>query len=240
VAVDGNGRIIVADSSNHRIRVIDKGQVTTLAGTGQAGFADGPAAAAQFNSPADVAVDSGGKIIVADRSNRRIRVIDQGQVATLAGTGQAGFADGPASTATFNGPTGVAVDANGRVIVADRSSHSIRVIDKGQVTTLAGTGQAGHADGPAATALFNQPTGVAVDGSGKIVVADRMNHCIRVIDTALQVNTLAGTPGVAGYADGPSLSASFNGPAGLAMDPAGGLVYVADTDNNRIRVIGEP
>jgi sugar lactone lactonase YvrE len=181
VALDSAGKLYIADRSNHRIRVLENGVVSTLAGTGTAGWADGPTASAQFNNPTGVAVDATDKIYVADRSNHRIRVIESGVVKTLAGTGTAGFANGLAATAQFDSPTGIAVDAIGRVYVADYGNHRIRVIESGQVKTLAGNGAAAFADGPVATASFHWPTGVAVDSGGYVYVADYKNHRVRVI-----------------------------------------------------------
>jgi sugar lactone lactonase YvrE len=181
VAVDGSGKIYIADQGNHRIRVIDKGQVSTFAGSGQAGFTDGPAANAMFKNPTGVAVDGSGRVLVADQGNHRVRVVYQGQVNTLAGNGQAGFADGPVADASFNAPTGVTVDASGKVLVADRNNHRVRLVDKGQVSTLAGTGQPAYVNGASGVAAFNQPSGVAVNGYGVVYVADLANHSIRMI-----------------------------------------------------------
>ncbi|MBK9295812.1 MAG: S-layer homology domain-containing protein [Candidatus Microthrix sp.] len=240
VAFAPNGNIYVADTLNQRIRVTNPttGQVTTLAGTGTEGFADGPGNTAQFNYPTGVAVAPNGTVYVADQGNHRIRAINPttGQVTTLAGS-TAGFADGPGNTAQFNFPTGVAVAPNGTVYVADQENQRIRAINPttGQVTTLAGTGTPGFADGPGNTAQFNDPTGVAVAPNGTVYVADHDNHRIRAINpTTGQVTTLAGS--TAGFADGPGNTAQFLYPQGVAVAP-NGTVYVGDTGNNRIRAI---
>ena len=209
--------------------------VTTLAGTGTIGFTDG--ALAQFNFPAGVAVDAAGNVYVADLDNQRIRKISAaGVVSTLAGSGTAGFLDATGTTAQFNFPSGVAVDAAGNVYVADGSNHRIRKVSAaGVVTTLAGSGTASLDDGSGATAQFISPAGVAVDAAGNIYVADRNNHRIRKISAAGIVSTLAGSA-TAGFLDGSGASAQFNNPLGVAVDAAGNI-YVADLSNHRIRQI---
>jgi len=205
--------------------------VSTLAGTGQPGFNDGVAATAQFFNPRGVAV-SGGTVYVADYANHRVRAIAGGQVTTLAGTGTQGLVDGPAATSQLNFPAALAVDAAGAVYVADSANDVIRKIAGGVVSTIAGDGTKGFADGPVAGAHFNFPSGIAVEG-GAIYVADTENQRIRKIAAGL-VSTIAGD-GVKSFADGPAASARFSSPGGLAV--AGGTVYVADTGNNRLRKI---
>ncbi len=215
--------------------------VTTLAGTaGQFGSADGTGSAARFDDPTGVAVDGTGNIYVADTVNDTIRKITPaGVVTTLAGTaGQAGNADGIGSAARFDDPTGVAVDSAGNVYVADEVNDTIRKITPaGVVTTLAGSpGQIGSADGTGSAARFDDPTGVAVDSAGNVYVADRGNDTIREITPAGVVTTLAGSPGQAGSSDGTGSAARFFDPYGVAVDGAGN-VYVADTQNETIRII---
>ena len=213
------------------------GNVTTLAGNGTRGFADGPGNTAQFNDPTGVAVAAGGTVYVADLSNHRIRAINPttGQVTTLAG-GTPGFADGTGDTAQFDFSFGVAVAQNGTVYVAD--SNRIRAINPTTrvVTTLAGSGTDGFADGPGTTAQFGSPYGVAVAAGGTVYVADVSNNRIRAINpTTSRVSTLAGS-GTEGFADGTGTNAQFNRPYGVAVAP-NGTIYVADTDNHRIRKI---
>jgi len=238
VAVDTSGNVYVADSRNHRIRKITPaGVVTTLAGSGTGGYADGAGTAAQFFRPQGVAVDSAGNVYVADYlNNNRIRKITPaGVVTTLAGSGTSGYADGTGTAAQFNNPHGVAVDIAGNIYVADRSNGRIRKITPaGVVSTLAGSTD-GYADGTGASAKFGLPYGVAVDTSGNVYVADTYNHRIRKITPAGVVSTLAGSD-TFGSADGAGDAALFWEPIGVAVDSAGN-VYVADTNNHRIRKI---
>ncbi|WP_394351410.1 YDG domain-containing protein, partial [Psychroflexus aurantiacus] len=236
VAVDASGNVYVADNGNHRIRIITPaGVVSTLAGCTR-GFADGTDSSAQFTRPTGVAIDASGTVYVADYGNHRIRKITPaGEVSTLAGSTR-GFADGTGSSAQFNRPTGVAIDASGTVYVADQSNHRIRKITAaGEVSTLAGSGVAGFADGTGSSAQFRDPFGVAVDASGNVYVGDRANLRIRKVTPAGVVSTLAGS-GVSGFADGTGSSAQFRTPTGVAVD-ASGNVYVADANNHRIRKV---
>jgi sugar lactone lactonase YvrE len=253
VAVDGSGNVFVADYYNGTIRKITpSGVVTTLAGTaGIFGSADGTGAAASFSYPEGVAVDGAGNVFVADSdwtgnfylantSNNTIRKITPaGVVTTLAGSaGLSGSADGTVAAALFNEPWGVAVDGAGNVFVADSGNNTIRKITpSGAVTTLAGTaGSSGSADGTGAAARFYGPSGVAVDGSGNVFVADSQNCTIRKIAPSGVVTTLAGTAGILGSADGTGAAARFGYPQGVAVDGSGN-VFVADSGNSTIRKI---
>jgi streptogramin lyase len=242
VAVDSAGNVYVADSGNCTIRKITPdGVVTTLAGlAGLYGSADGTGSAAQFDWPEGVAVDSAGNVYVADEGNNTIRkVTPGGVVTTLAGqAGGSGSADGTASVARFNGPTGPAVDSAGNVYVADEGNNTIRkVTPGGVVTTLAGlAGLHGSADGTGSAAQFDWPSGVAVDSAGKVYVGDRGNHTIRKVTPDGVVTTPAGQPGRWGSADGTGSGAQFDWPSGVAVDSAGNL-YVADSGNCTIRKV---
>jgi sugar lactone lactonase YvrE len=244
VAVDMSRNLYVADSGNSTIREITPGGVvTTLAGTPMnSGYADGTGAAAQFSSHLGVAVDGSGNVFVADGFNDVIRKITPGGVVTtyagMAGH-SGGYADGPAASAQFDYPTGVAVDSGGNVYVADTDNAVIRKITPGgMVTTLAGNeaGEGGSADGTGIAAQFSIPSGVAVDDAGNVYVADTGNDVIRVITPAGVVTTLAGAAGNQGTSDGTGLAARFNAPTGVAVD-AGGNVFVADSGNSTIRRI---
>jgi sugar lactone lactonase YvrE len=235
VAVDGEGNIIVAEFGNHRVRKITPdGTVSTLAGSGSAGFADGAGAAAQFNCPIGVAVDGEGSIIIADQWNNRVRKITpDGTVSTLAGSGRAGFADGAGAAAQFSYPYGVAVDGEGSIIVADGSNNRVRKITPdGTVSTLAGSGRQGFADGAGADAQFNLPYGVAVDGEGSIIVTDYNNHRVRKITPDGTVSTLAGSRSK-GVADGAGAAAQVNYSFGVAVDGEGSII-VTDIHNKRV------
>ncbi len=172
VAVDATGaNIYIADRGNHRIRLVSGGALSTFAGAGTAGYVQGLATVAKFNNPTGVAVDALGNVYVADRDNHCVRLIFSGTVSTAAGTGTAGFLDGDAGIAQFASPSDVAVDLDGRVLVADRDNHRLRRIDGDQVVTLAGSGIPGTLDSPssgflypATAAQFSSPTNVATGG----------------------------------------------------------------------------
>jgi sugar lactone lactonase YvrE len=238
VAVDSVGNLYVADAGNHKIRKITAaGVVSTLAGSGAIGSADGSGTASSFSFPTGVAVDGSGTVYVADAVNNKIRKITAaGVVSTLAGSGAIGSADGSGTASSFSFPNGVAVDGSGTVYVADSNNHKIRKITAaGVVSTLAGSGTEGSADGSGTAASFSFPNGIAVDGSGTVYVADTVNNKIRKITPAGVVSTLAGS-GAEGSADGSGTAVSFSLPSGVAVDGSG-TVYVADTSNNKIRKI---
>jgi hypothetical protein len=228
-AVDGSGNVYVADSGNSTIRKIAPGgAVTTFAGVaGATGTSDGVGSAARFNAPAGVAVDSAGNIYVADTNNNTVRKITSGgSVTTLAGVGgQTGSGDGAGGSARFNSPHAVAVDGSGNVYVADFFNSTIREISpSGTVSTVAGAaGQTGFTDGTGVVARFNQPYGLAVDGSGNVYVADTYNRAIRMIAPGGSVTTLNGT------------QARFFYPQGVAVTSSGTL-YVSDGDNQAVLI----
>ncbi len=199
IALDPHGALYVSDAGdNNRIRVLrTDGTLATLAG-GVEGFQDGQGVGARFNTPSGLALDATGNVYVADTGNHAIRkVTPDGVVTTIAGNGLPGYRDGPGGQAQFDGPMGVSVDADGRVIVADAYNDRIRAISPGgQVTTLAGGASPGDADGLGTQARFDTPCAVLVDAKGRIVVGDTRNDALRAIDVAGNVTTIArGVPG---------------------------------------------
>jgi DNA-binding beta-propeller fold protein YncE len=250
IAVDATGNVYVADTANLTIRKITMPgcTVSTLAGTaGVGGSVNGTGAAASFQLPGGLAVDSTGNVYVADTNNDIIRKITPGGVVTtLAGFhGVAGSTDSPTgSLARFNQPMAVAVDSvTGNLYVADYINSTIRkVTAAGAVTTLAGTaGTFGHNDGTGAAASFNGPQGVALDSTAtNLYVADPYNRTIRqVVVSSGVVTTFAGTTGTDAWLDGTGIAAHFAFPASVATDSSNNL-FVADTDNNMIRMITTP
>ena len=179
VAVAADGTIYVADAGeSNRIRKLSlDGNVTTLAGSSE-GFADGAGVAASFNTPSALALGPDGNLYVADTGNNRIRKITpDGKVSTVAGNGSAGYVDGPAAQAQFNGPIGLAVSVRGDIYVADTYNDVIRMITtEGEVTTVAGGGTPGYADGEQKAALFDTPSGIIVVEDSSLIVADTGNQ----------------------------------------------------------------
>lgn len=235
IAVDSAGVLYVADMINNRIRKIaTDGTVTTLAGTTTPGSLNGTGAAASFSFPQSVATDADGNVYVADTSNHLIRKITPaGVVTTVAGiAGSAGHTNGPAATAKFNSPSGIATDTSGNLYVADANNNLIRKISAaGEVTTLAGPGSLDATGAPAPA--FNSPRALVVDPTGVVYVSDSANNMIRKITPAGVVTTLAGST-TAGNADGNGTAATFNFPHGIALDASGNIYVVS---NDRVRKI---
>jgi sugar lactone lactonase YvrE len=228
IAVDTSGNVLVADTDNNLIRKITPfGVVTTLAGNGGSGDANGIGTAAQFFCPAGVAVDTSNNVYVTDGCSNLIRKITPaGMVTTLAGNGSAGSSNGPGTVASFDSPRGIAVDASGNVYVADMINESIRKITPaGIVSTLAGNGSKGYSNGIGSVASFYYPMGVAVDASGNVYVTDSVNAMVRKITPDGTVTTLAGN-GNSNSINGIGAAASFNGPSGIATDALGNI-YVS-------------
>jgi sugar lactone lactonase YvrE len=239
LGVDTSGNIYVADTYNEKIRMVTpSGVVSTIAGSGGTGSADGPVASATFATPYGVAVDTAGNVYVTDHDNEKIRKISGGVVSTLAGTGVAGAQDGPGASATFSGPRGIITDASGNVYVSeiDNGGNKIRKITPaGVVSTIAGSGAIGAMNGPAASATFWGPSGVTIDSSGNLIIPDANNSLMRKI-SAGTVSTLAGTGATSPVVNGPGASATFNHPDGTALNSAGDIL-VADAYNNLVRLI---
>lgn len=195
---------------------------------GRIGSANGNGTAASFNAPADVVIDQIGNLYVSEAGNHMIRrVTANGIVTTYVGNTTGGFVNGTGTTASFSSMQGIAIDASGNLYVADSGNQVIRKVAVGGiVTTFAGSGVAGADNGPAATASFNAPAGVALDAAGNVYVADFGNKMIRKISTTGIVSTLAGN-GTTGYNNGVGAAASFTSPVRLVVDGNGNL-YVSD------------
>lgn len=244
LAADGAGNVYVADRNAQQVlKVAADGQVSPVAGTRRSGFSGdgGPATAAQLRDPTALALDARGNLYIADTGNHRIRrVAPDGTVTTVAGSGTPGFSGdgGPATAAALLRPEGVTVDATGNLFIADTGNQRIRKVTlSGRISTVAGSGQYGYGGdgGPATGARLYQPAGLAAGADGSVYVADQSNHRIRRLGPDGQMTTVAGTgdPGFGGDG-GPALQAEVSGATGLAAGPDGSL-YVADTNNHRIR-----
>ena len=259
VAVDDAGNVYIADRNNERVRRVGpEGIITTFAGTGEWGYDSdedgGPATEALLNWPADVALDGDGELYIADEYNNRIRKVDaEGTITTVAGmkrpTLEVGEEEeeeddenvgdhGPATSALLNRPSGVALDEEGNLYIADRNHQRIRKVNaEGIITTIAGMADEGFSgdEGPATSAQLDRPGGVAVDEGGYVFIADTGNNRIRQIDPDGVITTLAG--GEDG-GEGSAMEGQFAAPRDVAVDSDGNL-YVADTGNHQIQVIDD-
>jgi len=246
LTMDAEGNLYVVDINNYRIRkVTPEGEVSTVAGNGNQGLLDGTGTDTQFHSPWGLTIGLEGNLYVADAGNHRIRkvVLPSGEVSTFAGgggpgIGEGGYADGLGEAARFNTPDGIAADLEGNLYVADSNNHCIRkVTPGGLVSTFVGNGTSGFVDATGTAARFNDPNGVAIDNrTGTLYVADSKNHRIRKVTPGRVVTTLAGS-GVADFLDGPGKETQFNFPHGTVMDERNNYLYVADSDNHRIRMV---
>ncbi len=240
--------LVIADRGNHTVRLRYPGDrllgyLLTIGGlAGQPGIVDGLFEVSRFSSPSAIAADPRGRLYVADSGNHRIRrmtsvpgYIGYYAISTFAGSSE-GSADGPTALSRFRNPSGVAVDGENIVYVADTGNHTIRKIANGVVTTLAGlAGSPGSADGYGGAARFNAPTAMVVDARGNLYVCDTGNHTIRKVSPSGLVTTVAGLAGSPGASDGTAGSARLASPGGIAID-ANGTIYIADTGNHRIAI----
>jgi sugar lactone lactonase YvrE len=251
---DAAGNLFFVETGNHVVRKFSSaGIVTTVAGNGVEGFAgdNGPATAAQLDSPAGLALDSAGDLFIADSHNHRIREVSSatGTITTIAGTGAPGFSGdgGPAKAAQLDLPTALALDASGNLYVADTNNHRVRRIASaaGVIATVAGNGIEAFAgdNGPATSASIDSPNGLALDSSGNLYIADTHNGRLRRVNSSTGlISTVAGAGVVAGNVqsfggdNGPATAAGLALPRGLTLDSAGNL-YFADSANHRIRRI---
>jgi sugar lactone lactonase YvrE len=244
LAYDAQGNLYYTDADRNQVyELSSQGALTVFAGSGAQGISgDGGAAnSASLNSPQGLAVGADGTVYIADTGNHRLRAVAKGIITTFAGNGTAGFSGDNASAlnAQFDHPTALTIDSQGGIIVCDTNNNRIRRISGGLVTTIAGTGVQGFmGDGGAATsAQLNAPTGVTVDSSHRILIADTLNQRVRAIDSNGTITTLAGT-GIAGYTGdhGAAAQARLALPTSLAVD-ASGDILIADTGNQRIRSV---
>jgi len=251
VTFDASGNLYFSDTFNHRVRRVDAktGVVTTVAGSGAAGFSGdgGPATKARLNEPYGVVLDREGNLYFADRLNGRVRRVDgkTGVISTAAGNGsKKPLGDGgPAVKAGLVEPNGVALGLDGRrLFIADVADHRIRVVDlaSGTIATFAGTGEGKHSGdgGPAKAAAIFGARAVDVGPDGTVYILERQGNSLRTIDPKTGViSTVAGT-GAKGYGGdgGPARGATFDGPKELAVDRAGNVLIV-DTENHVIRRI---
>jgi sugar lactone lactonase YvrE len=249
VASSRGGLVVyISDTGNHRVRMVDLeyGDISTIAGNGSDDFRGdgGLATNASLKSPAGIAVDMVGSVYIADRGNHRIRKVDsEGLISTVAGSSKPGFSGdgGVATQATLKDPIDVAVDALGNLYISDFGNSRIRLVDSqtGKISTIAGDGgRRFNGDGRLAMETGISPSGIAVDGSGGLLVADMRNHCIRKIDLESNIITTIAGSGRRGFiGDGElALGARFNSPSWIALSAVGDI-FVSDAGNNRIRKI---
>ncbi len=244
ISYDAAGNLYIAEVGGSRVRMVNaSGVITTIAGTGTAGFSGdgGPATAAKINHPGDVAVDASGDIYFTDFNNNRVRKISGGIITTVAGTGAAASSGdgGPATAAAINGPLGIYFDASGILYIAALFDVRIMNLSSGIIKTYAGTGSGGYGGdgGPATGAQFNRINFMYMDPANNLYISDNGNHRIRQINSSGIINTIAGT-GTIGFSGdgGPATNATINYPAGVVAD-ASGNVYISDAMNYRIRRI---
>jgi sugar lactone lactonase YvrE len=245
VAVGPGDVVYICDKANNRIRKVQGGIITTVAGTGVPGFTgDGVATAVALKEPEDIAI-AGGILYFSDQENNRIRQIDLGNNAltTLAGTGPSGFGgeNVPGASSTLASPMGLAIASDGRVVFAERDAHRVRALGGGTLTTLAGDGinRFGGDGGPGLDATFRLVEGVAADAAGNLFISDSGNNRIRKVDAATgTVSTIAGNGTTTFGVDGvPATVVGLDGPSDVVVDAAGNVIF-SDTHHHRVRLVG--
>jgi sugar lactone lactonase YvrE len=250
VVLDAKGDLYVSDTFNHCVRRISArtGLIGTVAGNGHKGFSGdgGPATRAELNEPYGLAIDPPGNLYFADRLNRRVRRVDArtGIITTVAGDGSSKYSGdgGTGPRAGLVEPNGVALDQQGRLLIADVADHRVRALDlaSGTISTFAGDGRGAHAGdgGPAQQASIFGARAVEIGPDGTVFILERQGNSLRAVDPKSgMIATRAGT-GAKGYSGdgGPATAATFNGPKELAVDSAGN-VFIVDTENHVIRRI---
>jgi len=253
VALDSSGNLYIADPGNNRIRkvTVATGIITTVAGNGTSGYSgDGSAAtSAEFSFPSGVALDSSGNLYIADHWNNRIREVSAttGIITTVAGNGAQGYSgDGGAATSSeLNGPASVALDSSGNLYFTETGNNCIRKVGAATriITTVAGNGTSGYSGdgGAAASAELDfiwQNSGVALDASGNLYIADSGNNRVRKVTAATGIITTVAGNGTQSYSgdDGAAISSELDFPYGVVLDSSGNL-YFTDWGNNRIREV---
>ncbi len=246
VAVDIDGNIYIADTLNHRIRMVEAatGIIRTIAGTGQARYSGdgGPAISASLQEPAAIVVDGRDRLYIADQSNNRVRAVDLGTgvISTIVGNGSAAYnGDGiPAVEASLAGPSGLALGWDGLLYIADTFNGRIRMVDlkTGTIRTAAGNGGEYRFQDGDESASVSRPYGIAVDRQGNIFLTDSDSHLLRVYDKARSVTCRVAGNGTASFSGdgGPADVSAFSYPFGVVLDD-GGVIFVADTFNHRVR-----
>ncbi len=247
IAVDNAGNLLIADTGNHRVRRVNlaTGIITTVAGSGEPGFSGdgGSATAAKLNLPIAVSVDKEGNVYISDTGNLRVRRIDArtGVITTVAGNGESTpLGDGGRATEAGFSPSSLSIDSTGNVFISDETHKTVRRVDAstGIITTVAGNGDSVfNSDNiPATSAAINPLGGVVVDGNGNLFIGDFDNNRIRRVDAISGlISTVAGNGSQGFSGDGGKVTrASLDEPRGIAIDAAGNI-YIADTNNNRIR-----
>jgi NHL repeat len=247
IGIDSSGNVYIADTGNNRIRKVTvAGIISTVAGTGTAGFSGdgGAATAAKLSGPYGVSVDASGTIYIADTGNHRVRNISSGTITTIAGTGTSGFTGdgGTATSAQLASPHDAIADTSGNVYIADTGNNRVRKITSGTISTIAGGGASSACTfaGTATSASLSSPGRLAYDSTGgRLFIPDAGRNCVRVL-TGTTISDTAGT-GTAGYSgdNGPAIGATVTSPTGAGLSSTGDL-YVADNSNDAVRKIIRP